>query len=113
MSPDLQMDRAAHPSCSYKISLAWRYNSFFLYVSCQLNLASLGAILVLVKQSIEETTAPVCVFVCVSQLVPREHMEISSCVQGHNAVITSMTFFFKVYFTLKPDPWSEVEKPVR
>ena len=40
--PDLQMDRAAQPSCSYKISLAWRYNSFFLYVSCQINLASFG-----------------------------------------------------------------------
>lgn len=55
------MDRAARPSRSYKVSLAWRYNSFSLYVSCQINLASSGAILVLVTQSIEETTSPVCV----------------------------------------------------
>lgn len=48
LSPDLQMDQAAQSSRSYKISLAWRYNSFSLYVSCQINLASSGAILVLV-----------------------------------------------------------------
>lgn len=75
--PDLQMDRAARPSRSYKISLAWRYNSFSLYVSCQINLASSGAILVLVTQSIEETTSPV----CVSLPVPGELMEIYLHVQ--------------------------------
>lgn len=59
--PDLQMDRAAQWSHSYKIGLAWRYNSFSLYVFCQINLASLGAILVLVTQSIEEV---LCVATC-------------------------------------------------
>lgn len=43
-TPDLQMDRAAQSSSSYKISLAWRYNSFSLYVSCQINLASSQAL---------------------------------------------------------------------
>lgn len=54
------MDQAAQTSCSHKIGLAWRYNSFSLYMSCQINLASSGAILVVVTQSVEETTSPVC-----------------------------------------------------
>ena len=81
--PDLQMDRAAQPSRSYKISLAWRYNSFSLYVSCQINLASSGAILVLVAQSIEETTSPVC-----RLLSPESTGEIYLYVRRCNAFIT-------------------------
>lgn len=55
-TPDLQMDRAAQSSSSYKISLAWRYNSFSLYVSCQINLASLQTILALAAQLRQKTT---------------------------------------------------------
>lgn len=97
--PDLQMDRAAQPSCSYKISLARRYNSFSLYMSCQINLASSGAILVLVTQSIEETTSPLChhlssestwKYTCMSSAImpPLHHDTFGKC-------------------ALKSDPWSE------
>lgn len=68
--PDLQMDRAAQRSHSYRISLTWRYNSFFLYVFCQINLASLGAILV-VTESI--------FFVCVAAYPQRAHGNILIC----------------------------------
>lgn len=78
--PDLQMDRAAQRSHSYKISLTWRYNSFFSYVFCQINLASLGAILVVTESF----------FLSVLQLIPREPMEIYSYVQCHNAIVLAL-----------------------
>lgn len=96
MLPDLQMDRAAQPSRSYKISLAWRYNSFSLYVSCQINLASSGAILVLVAQSMEETTCPV--RRCLSPESTWKHTCMS------NAAIPSLHFDTLGKCTLKSDP---------
>lgn len=92
--PDLRMDRAAQQSRSYEIILAWRYNSFSLYVFCQVNLASSGAILVLVTQSIEETTSSVCRRL--SSENPWEYICMS------NALMPPWHFW-------KPDPQREAE----
>lgn len=60
------MYQAAQPSRSYKISLAWRYNSFSLYVSCQIYLASPGAVLLLSHSRYRKIKVP---------RVPGEHVE--------------------------------------
>lgn len=96
------MDRAAQPSRPYKISLAWRYNSFSLYVSCQINLASSGAILVLVTQSIEESTSPVC-----RRSSPESTWKYTCMPRAAMPSLCHDTFGRR---TLKSDPWSEGER---
>lgn len=96
------MDHAAQPSPSYKISLAWRYNSFSSYVSCQINLDSSGAIFVLVTQSIEETACPVC------RLLSPESTRKNTCMS--NAVMLSLHHDTFGKCTLKSDPWRKGER---